>query len=258
MNLDLPAARALLAALRESLAADMPVDIVVCPTSIYLFPMARAVADSPIKLGAQNCWHEDAGAFTGEVSASMVRETGCEYVILGHSERRHTIGPLDADGAVRGESDAMIAAKVRAALAASLTPIVCVGETLAERDGNRTQAVLDRQLAGALGELDADDAGRVILAYEPVWAIGTGRTATPAQAQEAHAHIRGRLAERFGRGMADRIRIQYGGSVKPSNAEELMSCPDVDGALVGGASLKAADFGAIIRACIPMKETKQS
>ncbi len=254
MNLDLPAARALVAGVRDQISGTPPIDIAICPPSIYLFPMARSVADSPIDMGAQNCWHENAGAFTGEVAAAMVKETGCKYVILGHSERRHTIGQTGPDGRVLGETDKDVAAKTAAALAAGLTPIVCVGETLDERDAGQTEAVLTRQINGGLGELDAGAAASIVIAYEPVWAIGTGRTATPQQAQAAHAHIRSLLAERFGGGVADGIRIQYGGSVKPDNAETLMASPDVDGALVGGASLKAADFVAIIEGCIRAKQ----
>ncbi len=254
MNLDLPAARALVTGVREQITGTPPIDIAICPTSIYLFPMARSVAESPIAMGAQNCWHKADGAFTGEVSAAMVKETGCQYVILGHSERRHTIGPTGSDGRVLGESDALVAAKTAAALAAGLTPIVCVGETLEERDAGQTEAVLTRQINGSLADLDAGAAASIVVAYEPVWAIGTGRTATPQQAQDAHAHIRGVLAERFGGHVADDIRIQYGGSVKPDNAETLMASPDVDGALVGGASLKATDFVAIIEGCIRAKK----
>lgn len=253
MNLDLAAARALVSELRTRLSAAPPVDVAVCPPSVYLFPMARAVADSPIRLGAQNCYSETSGAFTGEISAAMVRETGCAYVILGHSERRHTIGPTDADGRVHGESDAMIAAKCRAAISAGLVPILCVGETLTQRDRGETEAVLSSQMAGSLEGVRIGSGSDIVVAYEPVWAIGTGRNATPEQAQEAHRNIRALLAERFGRPIADAVRIQYGGSVKPENAATLMSCPDVDGALVGGASLKATDFAAIIDAAARAK-----
>jgi len=253
MNLDLASGRALVSSLRALLPAVPPVEVAVCPPSIYLFPMAKAVADSAIGLGAQNCWPDAKGAFTGEVSAEMVKETGCRYVILGHSERRHTIGAKTADGRVHGEDDALISKKTLAVLRVGLTPIVCVGETLAERDGGQTDAVLARQISGSLAGLDAAAAAKVVIAYEPVWAIGTGRNATPEQAQAAHAHIRGLLAEKFGRPTADGVRIQYGGSVKPDNVEVLMKCPDVDGALVGGASLVAADFAAIIDGCIRAK-----
>lgn len=253
MNLDLATGRALVSELRTRLPASPPIDVAICPPHIYLFPMAKAVADTPIRLGAQNCFHESSGAFTGEVSAAMVKETGCMYVILGHSERRHTIGPKDASGRVQGETDAMIAAKCRAAMSAGLVPIVCVGETLEERDREQTEEVLSRQIEGSLAGITLDAPEKLVIAYEPVWAIGTGRNATPEQAQAAHRHLRGRLAERFGRGMADGIRIQYGGSVKPDNAITLMKEADVDGALVGGASLKASDFAGIIEGCIRAK-----
>jgi triosephosphate isomerase len=217
--------------------------------------MAKALADSCIALGAQNCWSAEKGAFTGELSPAMVKETGCRFVLLGHSERRHTIGPAaDGGGKVHGEDDAMVAAKVAAVLAAGLTPIVCVGETLDERDANRTEEVLARQVAAGLAGVSESRAARIVVAYEPVWAIGTGRHATPQQAQAAHRHIRGRLAEQFGTGVADEIRIQYGGSVKPDNAVALMSCPDVDGALVGGASLQAIEFAAIVDVCADAKK----
>lgn len=253
MNLDLGSARALVSDLRTRLPAAPTVDVAICPPSVYLFPMAKAIADSPIRLGGQNCYFEKSGAFTGELSPQMLKESGCTYVILGHSERRHTIGPECRSGGVHGESDKMIAAKCIAALEAGLTPIVCVGETLAERDANQTESVLSRQLEGGLSGVSVPSADRLVIAYEPVWAIGTGRNATPDQAQDAHRHIRGRLVELLGRGMAGDIRIQYGGSVKPDNAAVLMSCPDVDGALVGGASLKGPDFVAIIEACMRAK-----
>jgi triosephosphate isomerase len=253
MNLDLASARALVSDLRARLSASPPLDVAVCPSFVLLFPMARAVADSPIRLGAQDCWSEPAGAWTGEVSAEMVRETGCAYVILGHSERRHGIGPRDAAGRVIGETDEMVAAKCRAALGAGLTPIVCVGETMEERDRGQTEQVLTRQIAGSLRGVEGVAAGRLVIAYEPVWAIGTGRNATPEQAQEAHRHLRRCLAGRLGEATAAEVRIQYGGSVKPENAAALMTCADVDGALVGGASLKAADFAGIIEACIQAK-----
>jgi triosephosphate isomerase (TIM) len=251
MNLDLAAGRSLVNDLRTRLGASPPIDVAVCPPAIYLFPMAKAIADSAIRLGAQNCWSLPDGAFTGEVSVRMVKETGCTYVILGHSERRHTIGPRDASGHIHGENDEMIAAKCRAVLAAGLTPIVCVGETLEERDAGQTEAVLTRQITGSLAGIDVS--AKFVIAYEPVWAIGTGRNATTDQAEQAHLHIRTLLGERFGRGVAEETRIQYGGSVKPDNAAALMKCPNVDGALVGGASLKATDFAAIIDACIRAK-----
>lgn len=253
MNLDLPAGRAVAGAVRDHVGRSSPIDVAICPPAIYLFPMAKTIADTPILMGAQNCWHESQGAFTGELSPGMVKETGCTFVILGHSERRHTIGPKDADGRVQGETDEMVAAKCKAAMAVGLVPIICVGETLEERDRGATEAVLERQVAGSLAGIDVTSAKAIVVAYEPVWAIGTGRTATPQQAQDAHYHIRGLLKGRFGPEVGEGIRIQYGGSVKPDNVVELMQCPDVDGALVGGASLKAADFMAILDGTIQAK-----
>jgi triosephosphate isomerase len=253
MNLDLPSARALVAGVLDKTGGSPPIDIAICPPSIYLFPVAKSLADTPIKMGAQNCWHAPKGAFTGEVSAAMVKETGCTFVILGHSERRHSIGPKDPSGRVHAETDEMVAAKVRAAMAVGLVPIVCVGETLEERDGGQTETVLSRQIAGSLKGVDVTSADSIVIAYEPVWAIGTGRNATPEQAADAHRYLRGLLADRFSADVSQGIRIQYGGSVKPDNAVDLMKCPDVDGALVGGASLKAADFAAIIEAAIRTK-----
>jgi len=256
MNLNLASARALVGELREKLGSSPPLDIAICPPCLYLFPVQKAIEGSPMQLGAQNCWSEPKGAFTGEVSAAMVKEAGCRYVILGHSERRHTIGAKDDSGRVWGESDAMIAAKAKAVMSEGLVPIVCVGETLRERDGGETDAVLSRQIAGSLAGLKPSAADQIVIAYEPVWAIGTGRNATPQQAQEAHRHIRSLLGGQFGGQLAEDIRIQYGGSVKPDNAEELMRCPDVDGALVGGASLKASDFVGIIDGCVRAKRQR--
>jgi triosephosphate isomerase len=194
------------------------------------------LSGSLIQLFAQNCHEAASGAFTGEVSAPMLKEVGCDGVILGHSERRQFFG----------ETDEGVAKKVRAALGAGLHAIVCVGETLSEREANRTWEVVSRQVRGALGGLDAAAWKSVTLAYEPVWAIGTGRTATTAQAQEVHALIRGLVRELASAQVAEAVRIQYGGSVKPENAAELMAQPDVDGALVGGASLKVDDFARIV------------
>jgi triosephosphate isomerase (TIM) len=256
MNMDLSSARALVGELREKLGGSPPIDIAVCPPAIYLLPVQKAADGSPIEVGAQNCWSDPKGAFTGEISVAMIKEAGCKYIILGHSERRHTIGPKDAAGHVQGESDAMVAAKAKAVMSLGLVPIVCVGETLSERDANETDAVLSRQIKGSLTGVDGPSVNRIVVAYEPVWAIGTGRNATPQQAQDAHRHIRNLLAEQYGKAVADGIRIQYGGSVKPDNVVELMSCPDVDGALVGGASLKAADFMGIIEGCIRAKKLR--
>jgi triosephosphate isomerase len=198
--------------------------------------MCREIEGTAIKLGAQNVHFEPQGAYTGEVSAPMLVDAGCNYVIIGHSERRQHFG----------EPNDLLAKKVRAAMSAGLKVIYCVGETLEQREAGQTQDVAAQQLEQVIGS-DLDPA-KLTVAYEPVWAIGTGRTATPGQAQEVHAFIRGWLGRTFGGGVADGLIIQYGGSVKPGNAAELMACPDVDGALVGGACLVAEDFAAIIRA----------
>jgi triosephosphate isomerase (TIM) len=217
---------------------DSAAQVAVAPPFTALAAAKAALQGSPIQLFAQNCHHEKQGAFTGEVSALMLKDAGCDGVIVGHSERRQYFG----------ETDDAVAKKVRAALAEALHPIVCVGETLQEREAGKTWEVVSRQVRGALGGLDAAALQRITLAYEPVWAIGTGRTATTAQAQEVHAQIRGLLHDLGGAQVARAVRIQYGGSVKPDNAKDLLSQPDVDGALVGGASLKAADFAAIVAA----------
>jgi triosephosphate isomerase len=245
MNLLLGQARELMAGLREGLPAPLPIEVAVCPSFVNLMPMNKEVASVPVVLGAQNMAAAERGAYTGETSAEMLNDANCKYVILGHSERRHTIG--------KGEDDAEINAKVLAALAAEITPILCVGETLEQRDAGETEAVLTGQLAGGLANVTAEQAAGLVIAYEPVWAIGTGRVATPEQAQSAHQHIRGELTSLYGTEAAEAIRIQYGGSVKPDNAEALMVNPDVDGALVGGASLVAADFLGIITATIQAK-----
>jgi triosephosphate isomerase len=248
MNLNLTQARDLVAGISRGLKglgrAAEQVETAVCPPAIYLFPLADALQGSGIQLGAQNLYHEPKGAFTGELSAAMVAETGARYVILGHSERRHTIGHL--------EDDRMINLKVKAALAAGLTPIVCVGETLAEREAGQTLEVLTFQLTAALVGVETKKAEELVVAYEPVWAIGTGRHATPEQAQEAHAHLRGELRGLTGP-VADEVRILYGGSVKPDNAGGLMSQSDVDGGLIGGASLKADAFVGITEATLAAK-----
>jgi triosephosphate isomerase len=208
----------------------------VCPPFPYLADVRDLLEGSPVRLGAQNCHAESKGAFTGEVSAPMLRDLDCSYVILGHSERRHGLN----------ETDALINRKIKTALAAGLTPILCIGELLAEREAGQTLAVVERQLKGSLAGMAPDDVARLIIAYEPVWAIGTGKTATPAQAQEVHAAARRILEGLAGRPVAQGLRIQYGGSVKPDNVDELMSQPDLDGALVGGASLDAESFNRIV------------
>jgi len=244
MNLNLASARDLVAAICSGVdqaAIKDRVEVAVCPPAIYLYPVADALRGSSVCLGAQNIFHERSGAFTGEISADMVAETGARYVILGHSERRHTIG--------HHEDDRMINLKVRAVRAAGLTPILCVGETLAERQSGQTLDVLTFQLTAGLVGVSVAHAADLVIAYEPVWAIGTGHNATPEQAQEAHAHLRANLRALIGR-VADDVRILYGGSVKPDNAAELFRQRDVDGGLIGGASLKAESFLGIVRAAL--------
>lgn len=214
------------------------VEVAVAPPFTALHPVAKALEDSNISLAAQNCHPDPSGAFTGEVAAPMLKEVGCSYVILGHSERRQFFG----------ETDAGVNRKTAAVLKAGMLPIVCVGETLAEREASRTLEIVEAQVKGCLSGFGAAEGAKFVIAYEPVWAIGTGKTATSRQAQEVHAHIRSLLIGLWGRDAADQVRIQYGGSVKPDNAAELLSQPDIDGALVGGASLKVADFAAIVKA----------
>ena len=229
-------ARELVSGIRDGLANIRGVEVLICPPYPLLFPMAKAVAGTKIMLGAQNAHEATHGAFTGEVSVPMLKDTGCTHVIIGHSERRQ----------IYKEDGPLLAKKVRAVVGGGLHVIYCVGETLDERETGRTQAVVERQLTEVVKpEIRAD---RLIIAYEPVWAIGTGRTATPDQAQEVHVFIRTRLAGVYGGPTADAIRILYGGSVKPDNAAALLCQPDIDGALVGGACLVSADFLAIISA----------
>jgi triosephosphate isomerase len=236
MNLDRAGAVALAEAVAQAAAKIEGVDLAVCPPSCYLEAVGRAISASKVALGAQNMYHEKNGAFTGELSASMLCDLGCKFVILGHSERRHILG----------ENDAAINKKVHAALAAGLIPIVCVGELLTEREAGKTLAVIRSQFEGSLAGVSAEQLTRVVIAYEPVWAIGTGRVATPQQAEEVHLVLRKIMAERYNSEVAENVRIQYGGSVKPDNAADLLGQPDIDGALVGGASLKADQFLGII------------
>src|SRR6476620_4225882 len=212
------------------------VEVVIAPPATALHAVAEAVRNSAIGVAGQNLHWEREGAFTGEVSATMLKEAGAEYVIIGHSERRRLFG----------ETDATVNRKLASALASQLTAIVCIGETIEERDGNQTLEVLDRQIKQGLDGLTADQIGGLVIAYEPVWAIGTGRNATPAQARDAHAHIRGRVRQWFGGTAADQCHVIYGGSVKPDNIRELSSLEDVDGALVGGASLEIRSFLEIV------------
>jgi triosephosphate isomerase len=227
---------ALVNALRDSVAAIDDVDIGVAPPFTALMAVAAALRDAAIFLVGQNMHWEPQGAYTGEIAAAMLSEVGCKRVIIGHSERRQYFA----------ETDATVNRKVRAALNAQLDPILCVGETLEQREGHATFGVLEQQLRQGLAEIDADGMARVVIAYEPIWAIGTGRTASPAQAQEVHAFIRGLLGELYGKALADEVRIQYGGSVNAGNIQMLMAEPDVDGALVGGASLEASSFAQIV------------
>jgi triosephosphate isomerase len=242
MNTDSESGPALAKAVAEgsaSLAGDRVTVAVIAPF-VYLTAVGKAVHSSSVALGAQDVYFEEKGAFTGEISPAMLKDVGCTYVLCGHSERRHVIG----------ETDELVGKKLTAAIHSGLLPILCVGELLEERDADQTEQVVARQLETGLAGLNADKMSAVTIAYEPVWAIGTGRTATPQQAQEAHAFIRNWLAQKYDETLAQEIRIQYGGSVRPDNARDLMSQPDVDGALVGGASLKADDFVQIIQAAV--------
>ena len=237
MNKTVAEALALVDDLKRDLANVKEVDIVVCPPFTALESVSKSILDSSLRLGAQNMSEHNFGAHTGETCAGMLKEFSVRYVILGHSERRQ----------YQKESDALIAKRALAAHNASLKPIVCVGETLAEREASQTEKVLDTQVRGSLAGLTADQMLETVIAYEPVWAIGTGKTATTQQAQDAHAFIRALLVKLYDEAIAKKVRIQYGGSVKPSNARELMSQPDVDGALVGGASLESRSFADIIK-----------
>jgi triosephosphate isomerase len=220
--------------------AGRDVDVAVCPPFVYLQAVARAVSSSSVAVGAQDVYYQDKGAFTGEISASMLKDTGCAYALCGHSERRHVIG----------ETDELINRKVTAAIVGGLLPILCVGELQSEREAGQTEEVVTRHIRKGLAGLSAEKVWAVTVAYEPVWAIGTGLTATPQQAQEVHEFIRGLLAEIYDGQLAEGIRILYGGSVKADNAADLMGRADIDGVLVGGASLKVDDFVAIIEAAV--------
>jgi triosephosphate isomerase (TIM) len=238
MNKTVAEALALVDDLKRDLAAVKEVDIIVCPPFTALESLSKIVLESKnIRLGAQNMNENNFGAFTGEICAGMLKEFFVRYVILGHSERRQ----------LQKETDALIAKKAAAAHAATLKPIICIGETLAKREAGQTEEVLKAQVRGCLSGLTKEQMAETVVAYEPVWAIGTGKTATAQQAQDAHMFIRACLAEIFDEAVAKKVRIQYGGSVKPNNARELMSQPDVDGALVGGASLEARSFADIIK-----------
>ncbi len=227
---------ALVDELKPLLANSHGVEIIVAPVFTALSRVSDAVAGSDIKVAAQDCYWEEEGAFTGEVAPKLLKDAGCSHVIIGHSERRQYFG----------ETDLTVNKKTGAAIAAGLTAIVCVGESLAERESDQTFSVIETQVQGGLGGLAADSFTQVVIAYEPVWAIGTGKTASDDQAQEVHAFIRQLIVRMFDQSVADAVRILYGGSVKPDNVKLLMAQPDIDGALVGGASLKAESFAAIV------------
>jgi triosephosphate isomerase (TIM) len=236
MNGSFAANKALLNDIKAGYSSDLGRDVVICAPAPYLVQCAESLAGTGISLGAQDLSTHFAGAYTGEVSAEMLRDCGCQYVIVGHSERR----------AYHRESDDMVAQKALRALSVGITPIVCIGETLEERETGQTNAVVLRQLVSVLNDLDAIDFPRLVIAYEPVWAIGTGKTATSAMVQEVHGVLRAQLVERGG-DYASQVRILYGGGMKPSNAKLLLSMQDVDGGLIGSASLRAADFLEIAR-----------
>ena len=213
-------------------------DVLICPSNVYLDAVSESVKDSKVAVGGQDVYFESGGAFTGETSTDMLKDVGCTFVILGHSERRNVIG----------ECDKLINKKVHAALAAGLTPVLCVGELLEEREAGKTTEVVQAQMTGSLADVSADQMAKIVIAYEPVWAIGTGKTASPDQAQEVHADIRKMLSDQYNSETAEGVQILYGGSVKPANAAELLGQVDIDGALVGGASLQTDSFAAIIAA----------
>jgi len=238
MNKTLDEAVALAEGLKKELANLTRVETVLCPPFVSLKAVGDILTGSGMHLGAQNMHHAASGAFTGEISASMLRSIYCRYVILGHSERRQFFG----------ETDATVNQKVRAAHAGGLKPIMCIGETLEEREAGITESVIDRQVRAGLEGLSSREVQDTVLAYEPVWAIGTGRTASPQQAQDVHAFIRSLIVQLHGEDVAEAVRIQYGGSMKPDNAKELLAQPDIDGGLIGGASLDVPSFAAIVRA----------
>ena len=237
MNLDRAASVELAAGLVSIVGDISQLDVAICPPAVYLEAVAAELSGSPVSLGSQNMHAESSGAFTGELAGPMLADIGCRFVILGHSERRHLMG----------EDDGQVNKKLHAALLHGLSPIVCVGETLADRQAGRTADVIRAQFEGSLAGLDADQMTITTIAYEPVWAIGTGEVATPEQAQEVHADLRSLIENSYNQEVGSAVRIQYGGSVKPSNAAELLAQPDIDGALVGGAALDVESFNGIIQ-----------
>ncbi len=238
MNTDLDAASSLVRGIQEKLSSETSADVLVCPPSVYLQSVSSILKDSGsnVQLGAQDVYHRSNGAFTGEISTQMLLDVGCQYVILGHSERRHIMGETDQD----------VNAKALASLAAGLTPIICVGETLEQRENGETLSVVQGQFEASMANFDDAQVSSSVIAYEPVWAIGTGKVATPDQAQEVHADLRKLIENHYNSTVSDSVRILYGGSVKPDNAAELLGQDDIDGALVGGASLDAESFIGII------------
>lgn len=240
MNKTVAEAEALATAVKRELDAEAKVDVVLCPPFTAINKVSEVISGTQLAVGAQNMHFEPSGAYTGEISAEMLREQFCRYVILGHSERRQYFG----------ESDASVNSKTKAALAAGLIPIVCVGETLEEREAGQIESVITTQINDGLAGIDSADLKKVVIAYEPVWAIGTGKTATPEQAQDVHKLIRDLLAKLSDQSTADAVRIQYGGSMKPANALELLSKPDIDGGLIGGAALDANSFVEIVKAAV--------
>ena len=245
MNLTLAKSVALATGLKNNFPADTSAQVALIPAFVHLPAVHQIIQDTPMALGAQDVYFEKPGAFTGEVSTEMLQEIGVKYVLVGHSERRHILG----------EADPLLNKKLRAVITEGLTAILCVGETLDQRKASRTQAVVGEQLNNDLAQVsgEAIAAGHLVIAYEPVWAIGTGLTATPTQAQEVHAFIRGQLRRLFGTTLADQIQIQYGGSAKKANAAELLAQPDIDGLLVGGASLIVEEFLGMVRAAAGVK-----
>lgn len=236
MNNDINESQSLVSGIISGLGNDDNCEVIVCPPFTSLNEVHSLVKDSPVKLGAQNMFFEESGAYTGEISASMLKSVGCEYVILGHSERR----------TIFGESDELINKKIKKAIESGLKVIFCIGETLAQREEGKTDAVVKNQIINGLQNITSENLETITIAYEPIWAIGTGKTASPGQAQEVHAFIRNLIEEIYSKESAENLIIQYGGSVKPDNAASLLSQPDIDGALVGGACLKPDSFLSII------------
>jgi len=238
MNKNLSEAVELISGIKNSFSESENSKLIICPPNVFLETASTLLKETNIGLGAQNMYFEESGAYTGEVSAEMLKSVGCQYVILGHSERR----------TIFGETDDIINKKIKKALSAELKPIFCIGETLEERESGKVNAVIETQIRAGLNNVSAEEMANIIIAYEPVWAIGTGKTATPEQAQEVHALIRNLLTEMYSAGIADNVVIQYGGSMKPANAKELLSQNDIDGGLIGGACLQPDSFLGIYQA----------